>query len=112
MICTNCHCDLGRKTVIVAVTDLIRGHGVIFVHDGHSALCQQSGQRGPTVEIAAPVGAVFERDQHLRRQNAVGRQRLAIGTGQPDLAHGRGRLCLLEGQIPCPEAQHPAPKCD
>jgi hypothetical protein len=35
------HRDLRRQPVIVAIADLVGGHGVVFVHDGHHAQGQQ-----------------------------------------------------------------------
>ena len=53
-------------------------------------------ERRARVEVAAALLGVVERQQDLRDGDAVPRQRLLIGMGEPDLAGGGGGLLLLE----------------
>ena len=78
-----------RQPVVVAEADLGGRHGVVLVDHRHRAQRQQRARGGARVEIAAALLGVVERQQHLRRRDAVARQRVGIGLGQADLP-GRG----------------------
>jgi hypothetical protein len=55
---------------------------------------------------------VLQRQQHLRGGDAMGRQRLLIGLGEPDLADRRSGLALLQRQGAALEAKRAAAERD
>ena len=83
-----------REPIVVAVADFGGGHRVVLVDDRQRTEPQQLRQRGARIQIAAPVFAVFERQQNLRHGDAGGREQLLIDVRQCDLAHGGGGLAL------------------
>ena len=71
-----------------------------------------SVERGARVEVATPLLAVLQRQQHLRDGDVVVLEQFLVGVRQADLAHGRGRLLLLQRQHPIGQAQLAAPEGD
>ena len=106
------HRDLCGQAIIVAKSDLVGGHGVVFIHDGNDTQRQKRCQRGARVQIAAAVFGIFQRHQHLRGLEAVGHQDFLVGAGQADLADRRRCLRLFQRQGSIGQAQHPAPQRD
>ncbi len=96
------------QAVVVAVSDLFGGDGVILIDDWDDAVSQQSLQRGAAVEPAAPPFGVVAGQQHLSRHQTVGRKGLFPGVHQQGLAHGGGGLFVLKAAGR--QVQSPAPQ--
>mmetsp|Transcript_28776 Transcript_28776/g.54627 ORF Transcript_28776/g.54627 Transcript_28776/m.54627 type:complete len:380 (-) Transcript_28776:901-2040(-) len=111
-ICPDRGRNLGGQPVIVAKADLVRGHGVIFVHNRQGAKADQLAKGRARVQITAAVAAVLQRHQHLRGGDAVRCHGFLIGAGEPDLTHGGGGLRLFQRQIGGGQMQHLAPQRD
>ncbi len=90
----------GAQAIIVAVADLGRGHRVVLVDDRQCPQGQQRFQRGPRIQIALPLLAVLQRQQHLRHGDTMLAQQLLVGMGQADLPDGRRGLALIQPQRP------------
>ena len=90
--------DARGQAVVVAEADFGGRDGVVLVDHRDAAERQQRVQRGAGVEVAAAVLGVVQRQQQLRGGQAGGRQRLAPGLGQADLADRGGGLLLLQPQ--------------
>ena len=89
---------LRRQPVVVAVADLVGGHGVVLVDDRHHAEVEQRAEGAARVQVAPAVLAVLERHQHLRGGDAVRREHRLVGLGEADLADRGGGLALLQRQ--------------
>ena len=83
--------DARGQPVVVAEADFGGGDGVVLVDHRDAAEAEQRAQRGARVEVAAAVLGVVQRQQQLRGGEALGRQRLAPGLRQADLARRRRR---------------------
>ena len=102
----------GGQRVVVAKADFIGDHGIVFVDDGHHTEAQQGGQRTAGVQVAIARGNVVVPQQHLCRNNIVTAKRGFIALNQRGLAHGRGRLQLVQaGGTPRPAQPYQA-GCD
>lgn len=104
--------DPRRKPIIVAVTNLGGGDGVVLVDDGYGAQVEQAAKRRARVEIAAALLGIGQRQQHLSGGEAVGAQRFGPVAGQRDLADGGSGLALLQPQGAGGQAEHGAPERD
>src|SRR6185437_2237687 len=88
--------DARAEPVVVAEANLRGRHRVVFVDDGHRAEREQCLERGARVEMAAALLGVLGREENLCDRDAVLRQRLLIGMGEPDLTRSGGGLFFLE----------------
>ena len=68
-----------RERVVVAEADLLDRHGVVLVHHGHHAQLQKARERVARVQVGTAVRRVATREQHDRRHDAMGRERLGVG---------------------------------
>ena len=78
--------DLSRKGVIVAETDLIHRHRVIFIDDGDHVQFEQRRERVPCIEKAFAIGQVFMGEQHLGNGSSGFLKTGFIGVNQPALS--------------------------
>ena len=102
--------DAGGEPVVVAVADLAGGHRVVLVDDRDGAVREQGGDGLARVEIAPPLLGVAERQQDLRRREAVRLEPGLVGAGERDLADGRRSLRLLQLERPGGKPEHVAPQ--
>jgi len=86
------HGDLGRERIVVAEGDLVRGRGVVLVHDRHDTQLQQSLERVARVDIARPLGEVQRGEEDLPGFEALRTQCGSPRRLQPRLADRRRRL--------------------
>jgi hypothetical protein len=73
--------DPRRQPVVVAEADFGGGDRIILVDHRHRAGAEQPAERRGGVEIAAAVLEVLERQQQLRRGQAVLTEQLAPQAG-------------------------------
>ena len=97
--------DAGGQPVVVAKADLGGGDGVVLVDDRNGTEGQQLGEGGARVQMPPALLGIVEGQQDLRNGDAVARQRLLIGMGQPDLPGGSRRLLFFEAQTAPGEAE-------
>ena len=93
----------GRESVVVAESDLIGGHGVVFVDDRHGVQCPKPVESARRIGVLRSLGNVVRGQQHLSHGAAVPGEGRTPGVDQCHLTDaGRG---LLGGQIGGPSAQ-------
>ena len=78
--------DKRRDAIVVAVTNLVAGNGVIFVHDRNATKFEQTNQRVSGVQILMTVGKVVGHQQHLRSNDTMTSELLVVLLHQPWLA--------------------------
>ena len=101
-----------RQPVVVAVADFAGGHRVVLVDDGDGTVREQGGDGLARVEIAPALLGVAQREQDLRRREAVRLEHGLVGAGEGDLADGRRSLRLFQLQRPARKAQYVASERD
>ncbi len=84
------------QPVIVAETDFLGRHRIVFVHDGNGPEIEQGAQGVAGIQIAAAVFAVFRRQQNLR--HGLFAERFAPQAHQLNLPDGGEGLLLLQPQ--------------
>ena len=84
--------DQGGEAVVVAEADLVVRGGVVLVDDGHHVELEQSGQRGPCVQVLVARSEVQRGQQHLAGDQAVSGQGPFVGGHQPALSDRSDRL--------------------
>ena len=80
------------QAVVVPETDLLVGHRVVLVDDGHHPQIDQMAQGAAGMQILRAVDEVERRQQHLAGEDAVIVETLLPQTHQAVLADGRHRL--------------------
>ena len=88
------HCNLRGEGVVVAEGDLVRGGGVVLVHDRNDAEVEQRVQRVADIDVGGPVADVGGGEQHLRRRRR--RERCVPRGLEPRLTERRGSLELRD----------------
>ena len=81
-----------RQGIVVAEADLLDGHRVVLVHDGHHGQLQKPVKRIPRVQVGRAVRRVAPGEQHHARQHVPRPEGLGIGRGKGALPHGGRRL--------------------
>ncbi|MNX75548.1 hypothetical protein D3C86_1070240 [compost metagenome] len=105
--------DQRREGVVVAELQLVDGHRVVLVDDGHHphVMVQEGPQRVGGVQITLPIGEIRPGQEQLRAGEPQGREEGLVGVHQAALAHGGG--CLLgrdgAGLLGHPEARATRP---
>ena len=90
------HRHLGGEEVVVAEGDLVGRRRVVLVDDRQHAPVQQLAQRAARVEVVRARAHVEERQQHLRRRDAVRAQQLVVDAVELALADRARRLQVLD----------------
>ena len=93
------------ERVVVAQADLVGGDRVVFVDDRHHAELEQGVEGATGVEVAAAVGDILVREQHLCGLEPVLLELGLISAHETHLADGGGGLQLVQGLGPLLEAQ-------
>jgi len=106
------HGDLGRERIVVAEGDLVRGRGVVLVHDRHDAQLQQSLECVARVDVARPLGEVRRREEDLAGFEALRTQRGSPRRLQPRLTDRRRRLQPRRRVWTSRQAESRQPECD
>ena len=87
-------CDVGGERVVVAEGDLVGRRRVVLVDDRHRSCVEQRLERVPGVHVGGTVGDVIAREEHLRREQVLSRERVLPAALQPALSERRRRLEL------------------
>jgi hypothetical protein len=103
------HRNPGGQAIVVAEADLVGRDGIVFVDHRHDAEPEQGADRGTGVQVAPAALGIAERQQQLRRDQALAGEARLVGMGQIDLADRGGGLLVLKLEIARLEAeQRPA----
>ena len=100
----------GGQAIVVAVADLGGCHGVVLVNHRKRPQREQGFQSGACVEITPAALAVLQSEQHLRHRHVAALEQVLVRMREPYLAHGSGRLALLEPQRSLGQPQLAAPE--
>ena len=90
--------DQGGEAVVVAEPDLVGGHGVVLVDDGHDPEVEQPRQRPVRVAVVHAPDGVVGGQQHLPDLQPVPGERRRVVRDEQPLPDGGGRL--LRRQVP------------
>ena len=80
--------DQRGQPVVVPESDLLVGHGVVLVDDGHHAQIDQVAQRPAGVQVLRAVDEVERRQQDLAGEDAMGVETLLPQAHQAVLSDG------------------------
>jgi kynureninase len=95
--------DQRAERVVVAELDLVGHDRVVLVDDRHDGQAEQRQQRRARVQVAAAIGQVGVREQHLRSADAMGREAALVRLHESHLADCRCGLQLVHrGGTPDP----------
>ena len=83
-----------RQAIVVAVTNLVGRHRVIFVDDRNRFPFQQRYNGGPSIQIPAPSLRIADGDQNLPRIHTSLAEDLVKRPAQRDLANRRCGLAF------------------
>ena len=102
----------GGQPVVISVPNLVSRYRIVLVDHWNGSPLEQLLDRRASIEIAASLLCILQRDQDLPRRNVVSSEHLRPSTCQRDLPDSSGRLAILELERSCCQLEHGAAERD
>ena len=88
--------DQCAQGIVVAEANFVGGDGIVLVDDRDDTQTQQGQERASGIQIAFTIRQVVVGQENLRGLDRMLLEQGLIGAHQPHLAHGGGRLELMQ----------------